>query len=272
MTADCPTTPEDIAQYQKKGFISYPNFFNPEDLGELADALEHAVAINRARIKGAENAGRGRPEYELVFNQMVNLWTDYAGARKIALNKRLAESARRLSQAKQIRIYHDHALIKPPGVKSRETNWHQDFPYWSGMDRPGALSAWIAIDDVYVKNGCMHFVPGSHKFGKQEGISLTTQGESIVQKMKERGHKVAEPETIELPAGGVTFHHGCNFHYAGPNLSDKPRRAFAIIYIPDYVLFTGKNDAAGAQDEMEIGKPWDHPLHPVIKEAKNVDP
>ena len=151
MTADCPTTPEDIAQYQKRGFISYPNFFTPEDLRELADALDHAVEINRARIKGAENAGRGRPEYELVFNQMVNLWTDYAGARKIALNKRLAESARRLSQTEKIRIYHDHALIKPPGVKSRETNWHQDFPYWSGMDRPGALSAWIAIDDVYVK-------------------------------------------------------------------------------------------------------------------------
>ena len=82
MTTDCPTTPEDIAQYQKKGFISYPNFFTLEDLRELAEALEHAVAINRARIKGAENAGRGRPEYELVFNQMVNLWTDYAGARK----------------------------------------------------------------------------------------------------------------------------------------------------------------------------------------------
>ena len=101
MTADCPTTPEDIAQYQKRGFISYPNFFTPEDLRELADALDHAVEINRARIKGAENAGRGRPEYELVFNQMVNLWTDYAGARKIALNKRLAESARRLSQARK---------------------------------------------------------------------------------------------------------------------------------------------------------------------------
>jgi ectoine hydroxylase-related dioxygenase (phytanoyl-CoA dioxygenase family) len=89
------------------------------------------------------------------------------------------------------------------------------------------------------------------------------KGESIVDKMKEQGHDVAKPQTIALPAGGVTFHHGCNFHYAGPNLSQTPRRAFAIIFIPDYVLFTGKNDAAGAKDEMEVGKPWDHPLHPV---------
>ena len=33
MTADCPTTPEDIAQYQKKGFISYPNFSLPKSFG-----------------------------------------------------------------------------------------------------------------------------------------------------------------------------------------------------------------------------------------------
>jgi len=261
---DCPTTSKDVEQYQENGYISYPDFFSADEIQELAEALDQAVASNRERIKGAENAGRGSREYELVFNQMVNLWTDYAGARKIALNKRLSESARRLSQASNIRIYHDHALIKPPGEESRETNWHQDFPYWNGMDRPGSLSAWIAVDDVYAKNGCMHFVPGSHKFGKQEAIKLGVQGESIVDKMKALGHEVAEPETIELPSGGVTFHHGCNFHHASANLSDKPRRAFAIIYIPDYVLFTGKNDAAGAKDEMEVGKPWDHPMHPII--------
>ena len=261
---DCPTTPEDITQFQENGYISYPNFFTAEEIQELAEAMDHAVETNRARIQGAKNAGRVGKEYDLGFNQMVNMWTDYAGARKIALNKRLAESARRLSQAQNIRIYHDHALIKPPGAESKETNWHQDFPYWGGMDRPGALYAWVADDNVYNENGCMHFVPGSHKFGKQEAIKLSVEGESIVDRMKEQGHEVAEPQTIELPAGGVTFHHGCNFHHAGANRSDSPRRAFAIIYIPDYVLFTGKKDAVGAEDEMEVGKPWDHPLHPVL--------
>lgn len=264
---DCPTTEEDLAEYQERGFIQYPEFFSEQEIDELREALDLAVSLNRARIKGQEDGGRHGRDYELVFNQMVNLWTDYAGARKIALNKRLAECARRLSQARNVRIYHDHALIKPPGAESRETNWHQDFPYWVGMDRPGALSAWVAVDNVTVENGCMHFVPGSHKLGKQEPIKLSVQGESIVEKMKAQGYEVAEPEVIALPAGGVTFHHGCNFHHAGANLGDSPRRAFAIIYIPDYVLYTGKADAAGAVDEMEPGKPWDHPLHPVLAEG-----
>ena len=74
----------------------------------------------------------------------------------------------------------------------------------------------------------------------------------------------AAPATMEMKAGGVTFHHGCNFHYAGPNATDQPRRAHAIIYIPDFVAFTGGGEAAGAGSEMKAGGPWDHPLHPIV--------
>lgn len=162
-----------------------------------------------------------------------------------------------------MRLYHDHALIKPPGEKSRETNWHQDAPYWP-MNPVGALSAWIAVDDVDLQNGCMQFIPGSHKYGKLEPIKLGVDGESVVEKMKQAGQTVGEPAVMDMPAGGVTFHHGCLFHYATPNRSDRPRRAFAIIYIPDYAVFTGGREAAGAGEEMEAGKPWDHPLHPIL--------
>ena len=53
---------------------------------------------------------------------MVNLWTDYPNAKKIAFHERLAESARRLNGCRHVRIYHDHAMIKPPGQTSKETN------------------------------------------------------------------------------------------------------------------------------------------------------
>jgi len=162
-----------------------------------------------------------------------------------------------------VRIYHDHAMIKPPGQKSKETNWHQDAPYWP-MEPVGALSAWIAVDDVTPANGCLHFVPGSHQYGRLEAIKLGVEGESIVDKMKDQGYDVPEPVTMDMAAGGVTFHHGCTFHYAGPNQTETPRRAFAIIYIPDHTTFTGAHDAAGAAQEMQASGPWDHPLHPIL--------
>ena len=256
-------TQEDINFYQETGFIQYKNFFDSEEIRSLREALNSAVAANRDRILGEENGGRGREDYELVFNQMVNLWVDYPAVKEFTFHKRLAAAGRLLSKSKHVRLYHDHALIKPSGQVSKETNWHQDAPYWP-MDPLGSFSAWVAVDDVDRENGCLYFTPRSHKFGKQEPIKLGVKGESIVAKMKEKGYEVKEPVSMEMAAGGVTFHHGCNFHYAGPNRTDEPRRAFAIIYIPDYVKFTGSHDAAGGADEMEAGGPWDHPLHPIL--------
>ena len=118
------------------------------------------------------------------------------------------------------------------------------------MDPVGSLSAWIAVDDVNLDNACMHFVPGSHKFGRLDPVPLD--------------HEVDDPLAMEMEAGGITFHYGCNFHCAWANRTAEPRRAFAIIYIPDYVMFAGDKDAAGAADEMEAGGPQDHPVYPVL--------
>ena len=261
-----PLSTAEIAFYQENGFVQLKNFFSADEIAVLRQAIDHAIEHQRARILGADNDGRGSEEYERVFNQMVNLWTDYPAVKEFTFRARLAACARQLAQAQHIRIYHDHAMIKPAGQASKETNWHQDAPYWP-MDPVGSLSAWIAVDTVHVENGCLHFVPGSHKFGKQEPIKLGVEGESIVDKMREKGFSVAEPAAQEMEAGGVTFHHGCNFHYAGPNRSDAPRRAFAVIYIPNYVHFTGGHEAAGGGAEMKAGGPWDHPLHPILSEA-----
>ena len=260
---DCPVTDSDIETYQQNGFIRFHSFFSPAEMDDLRAVIDDAIAAHRDRIVGAEGGGRTSADYERVFNQMVNLWVDSPGARRIAHSRRLAEAGRRLSQARHVRIYHDHAMVKPAGQESKETNWHQDAPYWP-MEPVGSFSAWIAVDDVTVDNGCLHFVPGSHKFGLLEPIRLGVAGESIVDKMRQQGHEVAAPAPMEMKAGGVTFHDGCNFHYAGPNRTDDPRRAFAIIYIPDHVTFTGGNEAAGAGDEMQAGGPWDHPLHPIL--------
>ncbi|WP_442956048.1 phytanoyl-CoA dioxygenase family protein [Paenibacillus sp. MMO-177] len=57
-----------------------------------------------------------------------------------------------MSGASGLRLFHDHALLKMP-QDSKPTPWHQDLPYWP-MNEPGALSIWIALDDVDEHNGC----------------------------------------------------------------------------------------------------------------------
>lgn len=42
------------------------------------------------------------------------------------------------------------------------TSWHVDVPYWS-FNSLSAVSFWLALDDADLSNGCLHFLPGSHK-------------------------------------------------------------------------------------------------------------
>ena len=252
---------KEIQFYQENGYIQIPHFFSKTEIQELADGLDKTIEDKRSRMLGG--GGETSEDYNRVFNQTVNLWVDYNEVQKFSFNPNLAEVARKISQSSHLVVYHDHALIKPGGEESKETNWHQDAPYWP-MEQVGALSAWIAVDDVSEENGCMQFIPGSHKYGRLAPVALGTDGASVLKDIEGTDiDKPVNPVVMDMEAGGVTFHHGCTFHYATANHTDKPRRALAIIYIPDHITYNGRKDAGGA-DDLQVGKPFTGSLHPIL--------
>jgi len=58
--------------------------------------------------------------------------------------------------------YGEHMIYKPP-LHGGATPWHQDQAYHD----PGlifrSVNFWMPLDDAAVDNGCMHFIPGSHR-------------------------------------------------------------------------------------------------------------
>ena len=54
------------------------------------------------------------------------------------------------------------SFFAKPAKNGKKTPWHQDGQYWP--IRPLATcTVWIAIDSATRENGCMQFIPGSHK-------------------------------------------------------------------------------------------------------------
>ncbi|MDE0966389.1 MAG: phytanoyl-CoA dioxygenase family protein, partial [Candidatus Latescibacteria bacterium] len=49
-----------------------------------------------------------------------------------------------------------------PAHTGLEVPWHQDGEYWP-IAPLKTCSVWLAIDDVTSENGCMRYIPGSHK-------------------------------------------------------------------------------------------------------------
>jgi hypothetical protein len=182
-------TEEQVRFYEENGFVQLHNVLTPAEVASLRRALDVAIE-ERKRLQ--ENWGpRGDEGYTKVFLQMVNVWERYA-AFEYVLSPRIGGIARQLTRADQVRLWHDHALIKYPR-DSKATAWHQDKVYWP-MKESGALSCWMALDDVTVENGCMWFIPGSHKLGPLNPVDLGNAGDAdLLQLLPMGGRESAKP-------------------------------------------------------------------------------
>src|SRR5438067_1407243 len=150
-----PLSDEQVAAYQRDGFIQIANVLEPQDLKRLRDAVVAAVEAE----KTPRPPGATKSPYEQIFIQKVNLWRRHPAVGEFVLCKRLGDLAARLSGF-PVRVWHDQALFKEPR-EGAKTPWHQDAHYWPHHDRRDQISIWIALRDATIENGCMSFIPGS---------------------------------------------------------------------------------------------------------------
>ena len=113
--------------------------------------------------------------------------------------------------------------------------WHQDVTYW-GLEPPEAHTAWIAIDDSDVENGCMRVIPGSHTAGIAPHATSETAGNllSINQEIPDEHVDDSGALDLILDAGQMSVHDGKLFHASMPNRSDRRRCGLTARFIPPY--------------------------------------
>lgn len=252
-------TSEHRAFYQENGFVQVDNVMSEQELIELRQYMEEVMVEESGSLSlQTDKKGGG---YYRVLNQRVNVWRDHGGMHKYSLNPRFAQMALELTGASGIRLFHDHALWKMPG-DSKPTPWHQDFPYWP-MNEQSAMSIWIALDDVDERNGCMMFVPKSHKAGKLNPINLANP-QDLFEFVKGTEYENTKPVNVPLKAGSCTFHNGLTFHYAHSNVTDKPRRVLAIIYMPDGTTFNGKKHPVTVDMNLRENQPLAGRMFPLL--------
>ncbi|HKE94469.1 MAG TPA: phytanoyl-CoA dioxygenase family protein [Povalibacter sp.] len=131
----------------------------------------------------------------------------------------------------------NHAILKPARIGAA-TFWHQDEAYWDPRYAHRAVSIWLALQPTTLENGCMQFIPGSHRGPvlPHELISPSAHG------LRLREMTPLAPVTIcELPAGAATLHDGRTVHGAGPNSSAQPRRALVFGFGLAPVLLDSPN-------------------------------
>ena len=105
---------------------------------------------------------------------------------------------------------------------------HQD-GYYHKLTPSEAITCWIPLDPVDTENGCIRYIPGSHREAVRDHVVGETFGfslgiEDLTQEDLER--EVA----IEASPGDLILHHSLMIHRADANNSDRQRRAIGLVY------------------------------------------
>jgi ectoine hydroxylase-related dioxygenase (phytanoyl-CoA dioxygenase family) len=116
-------------------------------------------------------------------------------------------------------------MIHKPAHHGAPIPWHQDEAYWDPALDYQAVGTWVPLDDVDLTNGCMCFLPGSHRNDvlPHRHIDDDPNVHGLVTDHADPTGMVPVP----LAAGGATFHHSRTLHHTPPNDSDRQRRAVA---------------------------------------------
>jgi ectoine hydroxylase-related dioxygenase (phytanoyl-CoA dioxygenase family) len=235
---------EEIGFYRENGFLAVNDLLEPTELATwrqaIDQAVEETVAQEAASCGVRHNQGGEDNYYKRVFIQCVNLWKSHDPVKALVLNPRLGQMAAEISGAAGVRLYHDHALIKAPWANP--TNFHVDNPM-DPFHSHQATMLWIALDDATQQNGCLYFLPGSHQTSRFDTSGRLGQA-GIGDLIDDYPEWTAiEPQPVEVKAGAGIFISGMVAHAAGPNMTLRSRRAFAILFMPEDAEFNGNQSA-----------------------------
>lgn len=219
-------TVSQVVSFQRDGFVVLPDLLSPAELERFGALVDAAVA---RRKRGDTRALADKTPYEQSFLQCINLWEDVPALRALTFHPRVGQAAAELLGVPRLRLWHDQALYKEAG--GRETDPHQDQPYWP-IAETCTITAWIPFDGSARGAGAMGYLAGSHAVGlrKFQNIFFAEDPRKL---MDEPALAGMTPTWVEVPPGGVAFHHGLTVHLADANRSPRTRRVHTMIYFAD---------------------------------------
>lgn len=215
-------TPDQLAEFDKDGFLLLPGLFDAEEVGLLRRSAKQDKQLDD------HSFGRDDGEGGTV---RLSLW-NHPGQ---GIYGAFARCHRLVSVAEQILRdepyhYHSKMIMKDARVGGAWT-WHQDYGYWysNGVLTPNLVSASIAVDPATCENGCLQVIRGSHHCGRIHhqltGDQAGADRERVAEILKRYDHLY-----VQMDPGDVLFFHSNLLHRSDQNNSEHPRWSMICCY------------------------------------------
>ena len=255
---------EQIEHFHEYGYVSDIKLLNSSQILLLKEEME--------RIMDPNHEGNDL-FYEFHSNESVNSesvlfhslghWRITQGFHDVLWNPAFLMAAHQLLDDKPVRFWHDQLFYKPAkhgGVVA----WHQDYSYWTRTIAMQHLTCWTSLDDATTENGCLHYIPKSHKWGLLNAPELAGNMDGILDHLTKEQKADFQPVPIELKAGYGTFHHPLLVHGSYENTSNQLRRAFVLNVFADGTVSNTNDELLKGVPPIEKGEKMEGKFFPLL--------
>jgi ectoine hydroxylase-related dioxygenase (phytanoyl-CoA dioxygenase family) len=241
MTVELSTNQK--SSFDADGFVTVDRLIDPAKLPILHQAFDDLFyGVFETGVRPDEvNWQHGESDPSLS-RQICNGWKANREIARIVLDANIGKAVASLAGWSGVRIMIDNVIWKAPATKS--LGFHQDNAYLSWFDPGQILTCWIALDDTSAEGGTIEFARGSHRWplGKPEGEfhAPVDYRKPMIDAAARAGVK-PDIHTVEVKAGGGSFHHGGTWHGSGANPGPNPRRSLVLHVMPSEVQYLPAN-------------------------------
>lgn len=257
---------DQVAQFHRDGYLPGVKLLNQIQIATLRHELAELVEADH---DGAdlwyEYHSNESGDANAVLFHALGAWRTRPGFHDVLWNPAMLAPASQLLGG-SVRFWHDQLFCKPAhdgGVVA----WHQDYSYWTRTTPMNHLTCWVGLDDATTENGCIHYVPGSHRWPLLPTTNLAKGMEAIRDVLTPEQLAEFKPVACELKAGEAVFHHPLTLHGSYENRSSRPRRAVVINMFLDGTLSDADEPLLEGADAIPRGEKMAGRFYPLLYQA-----
>lgn len=255
---------EQVEFYRENGYLPGIRILTEEQADKLCEELANLFNPDHdGRDLWYEYHTNESADPNTVLFHSLGAWRLRPGFHDVLWHPAFTVAASQLLEG-AVRFWHDQLFCKPAkhgGVVA----WHQDYSYWTRTQPMAHLTCWIGLDDSTRENGCVHYVPGSHRWDLLPITGLAGDMEAIEQVLSPEQWKIFQkPVAVELKRGECTFHHPLMIHGSFENRVDRPRRATVINTFRDGVKSDSDEPLLAGVPVVERGQPMQGQFFPLL--------
>lgn len=238
-----------------------------EHLGVVESAIEAILASPSARFV------RASADSDSAFVEDFCNWWRISDLHRFLLDSPAAALAAMLTGSSQIRLYHDHVLVKEPYTR-QATRWHQDLPFYN-LNGSMNASMWLPVDPVGGPT-TLQFIAGSHlgawylpRTFLHAAARWFPPGRLAEVPDFDSAPKDWRRLSWSLEPGDAVFFHMLTVHSSGGNPKPHQRRALSLRFLGDDMVHAPRPwptspPFPGLSAALEPGAPMEHPLFPRL--------